>query len=144
MSDKQSRRKGKVRFNSKDNQRVVLSNDSEKVAYRKSVRKTAYEYPKCDGRTYPCYMDSRLIENKQDLANQMKLLHRNRGSYTRREISEQLERAGKYKRYIPMENRLYNLDTGEIYDIASYRLPATRKSKPKTKKFFGFTFTRRK
>lgn len=68
MSDKTRRQKGRVRFNSPANERIILSNDSEKVAYR----------------------------------------------------------------------------TGEIYDIATYRVTSTRKAKAKAKRFFRFTFRKSK
>ena len=113
-----------VRFNSNPTVHH-LSNDSGKVAYRKSSKKSALDkLPNCNGRNFPCLYYGLTVDNDKYLTKYKNLKTRNRG-FTRADVVEHLKTIGKYKQYIPKEHRLYDLDTGEMYDVSSYRPPPT-------------------
>lgn len=100
-----------------------LSNDSGKVAYRKSSKKSALDkLPNCNGRNFPCLYYGLTVDSAEYLAEYKYLKTRNRG-FTRADVVEHLKTIGKYKQYIPKEHRLYDLDTGKMYDVSSYRPP---------------------
>lgn len=129
MSSPKNKTKRRVRIHSPANERIILSNDSDKVEYRKSGPLAVLDkLPQCDGRKFPCVSYGITFENITDLTQYLQLKNKNRG-VKRADVIEQVCRTGKYRQYIPQENRLYDLDTGKIYDVASYRPPTKRAQK---------------
>lgn len=124
-----SKQKGKVRFHSPANERVELSNDSEKRKYRKPEKDIKPEdLPHCDGHNFPCIKGNITFDNMKDLNEYLYLKDLNRSKLIDRKlVVKKIKSEGKYRQYIPQENRLYDLDTGKIYDVAAYRAPPSRR-----------------
>lgn len=124
---KEKKKKGNVKFNSPANQVMILSNDSDKLNARLSEKVSKIEkLPQCNGNNFPCSYGVMTFDNMKEFADYHQLKTKNRGT-ARNDVVRQIKLAGKYRQYIPQENRLYDLDTGNIYDVAAYKLPATRR-----------------
>jgi hypothetical protein len=124
-----------VNFAESKNEIQYDSNDSGKIKYRTPVPKSHRDkLPRCDInklKNFPCVYRGITFDTKEDILEFIDLKTANIG-LKRENVVDILKYTNNYRREIPIENRLYNLDNGEIYNIWSYNNPSIINTDPNT------------
>jgi len=120
IQTKQEKKTKRVRIHSP-------SNTIQIIEPRSSIRESNPTYEECTGRNYPCMFKGAIIDNRQEIQDYLDMLREKNAStgYKSRiahktDIFSKLRKTGKYAKKIPQEFRLYNIETGEIFDMRNF------------------------
>jgi hypothetical protein len=116
-------------YSPKNEIRQYSLNSSEKREKRRTKSNVVYRrckrYPELD--EFPCQINNTVFQNMGEFEEFNNLLREKRltpgyinPKIYRDSMVSQMKRQGTYKRSIPSEERLYDIDTGIIYDLRDY------------------------
>lgn len=112
----------RVRINSPRNETRIYSLESDEKTFKRGSPSKRGE--KCGQGKYPCVYRGVIFENREEWNEYAEnMISRNAStgyipvSSHRRSIMSSLSKKGKMAKRIPEEFRLYNIETGEIFDM---------------------------
>jgi hypothetical protein len=110
----------RVRINTAENKTRKYSLSSSERNEKKAAIKRQYIEPCATKQGYPCMLRGAVIENEEELHDFIEMNAHKSGKVIQKHLNDtrnELFRQGKYAKRIPPEYRLYDINTGKIYDL---------------------------
>lgn len=122
LKNRTRRSQKKVRMNSPKNIVKEYSLDSEEKKY-KSSKIPSNITTKCGSGRFPCKYRNTVFQNGQEWKDYLNIINNRNTKNTglsRQTVMSELSKKGKSAKKIPPEYRLYNIQTGEIFDLRDF------------------------